>query len=177
MSCVVRKNTYSDSNDQMRARAVLRQHRPNFSLLKVGDFNARLFFGLGRTLVLFSNLGFECEGGSLRNSGPLRQLPQLLKRGNGFITKFEAVCFRQLRSLPCLYKSSCPCNQRRWFCSRPGPYNRFGLCTRVCPSPRQPSFGGRRQDYPMYSLHRHARRWTQLGGRQRQRRQLLPWMV
>ena len=55
MSCVVRKKTYSDSNDQMRARAVLRQHRPNFSLLKVGDFNARLFFGLGRTLVLFSN--------------------------------------------------------------------------------------------------------------------------
>src|SRR5260221_829121 len=63
-----------------------------------------------------------------------------------FITTLEVVCFRLWRSLPCLCKSSCLCNQRRSSCSRPGLYNRFGLCTRVYPFRHRPWFGGRRQD-------------------------------
>jgi hypothetical protein len=79
---------------------------------------------------------------------------------------FDAVCFRQWRSLPSLCKSSCLCNQRRWSCSRPGPYSRFSLWMHVYLFPHQPWFGGKRQDCSTCSRHRHAQRRTQLGGRQ-----------
>jgi hypothetical protein len=118
------------------------------------------------------NFRLRCRirGREFENSGPSHNHCR-------FTTMLEVVCFRRWRSLPCLCKSSCLCNQRRWSCSRPGPYNRFGLCTRVYPFRHQPWFGERRQDFPLCSLHRHARRWTQLGGRQRPPLQLLLWTV
>jgi len=95
-----------------------------------------------------------------------------------FMFLLSEACSRPWRTRPCPYRSSWPYNQRRSSCSRPVPYIRSGLCTRVCLfQNRPPGFGGRPPLFPTCSRHRLARRKTQSEGRQRPRRQLLLWMV
>ena len=64
-------------------------------------------------------------------------------------------------------------------CTRPGPYSRSALCTRVLEGVvfrGQPWSGARRQDCGRCSRRRLARRRTRSKARQQPRRQSLPWM-
>src|ERR1700740_880836 len=127
--------------------------------------------------MMFSEAGFSPSVRSeLDNSDPT-QPTYLLRRwdGEGLITIGAArLCFRRLRSRPCLCSCFCPNSYHR-----PAPCSRSALYMRVLVAAvfHQPGFGARRLDCAMCMRRRFARRRTRLKARQPPLRQLVPLMV